>query len=187
MVIFIVGATVVGLIGYILLSDPKTKDRKIGGKASPILFKSSLKTGGVDEKEVFKTLKDAGIKPCFLDADLKSKDEGAALMDDEFDKIETPEVVKIDENTLDVSSKTSIDDLNERFDQDIPNEDFQTIGGYVFGLLGREPELGDVVEDKNITYTILELDGIKITRIKMQKNTPFIDNEENQNIEIQGE
>ncbi|MBQ8847573.1 MAG: cation diffusion facilitator family transporter [Candidatus Gastranaerophilales bacterium] len=106
---------------------------------------------------------------------------------DEFDKIETPEVVKIDENTLDVSSKTSIDDLNERFDQDIPNEDFQTIGGYVFGLLGREPELGDVVEDKNITYTILELDGIKITRIKMQKNTPFIDNEENQNIEIQGE
>ena len=81
----------------------------------------------------------------------------------------------------------SIDDLNERFDQDIPNEDFQTIGGYVFGLLGREPELGDVVEDKNITYTILELDGIKITRIKMQKNTPFIDNEENQNIEIQGE
>jgi len=87
MVIFIVGATVVGIIGYILLSDPKTKDRKIGGKASPILFKSSLKTGGVDEKEVFKTLKDAGIKPCFLDADLKSKDEGAALMDDEFDKI----------------------------------------------------------------------------------------------------
>ena len=46
-----------------------------------------MKTGGVDEKEVFKTLKDAGIKPCFLDADLKSKDEGAALMDDEFDKI----------------------------------------------------------------------------------------------------
>ena len=106
---------------------------------------------------------------------------------DEFDKIETPEVVKIDENTLDVSSKTSIDDLNERFDQDIPNEDFQTIGGYVFGLLGREPELGDVVEDKNITYTILELDGIKITRIKMYKNTPFVDNKEIQNNEIQGE
>ena len=28
MVIFIVGATVVGFIGYILLSDPKIKDRK---------------------------------------------------------------------------------------------------------------------------------------------------------------
>lgn len=97
---------------------------------------------------------------------------------DEFDKVENPEIVKIDEYTLSVSSKTSIDDINERFDQDIPSEDFQTIGGYVFGLLGREPEIKDVIEDKNITYTILELDGIKITRIKMKKNTPFIDKEE---------
>ncbi|MBR3605667.1 MAG: cation diffusion facilitator family transporter, partial [Candidatus Gastranaerophilales bacterium] len=72
---------------------------------------------------------------------------------DEFDKVETPEIVKIDENTLSIAAKTDIEDFNERFDQDIPNEDFQTIGGYVFGLLGREPELNDVVEDKNITYT----------------------------------
>jgi len=98
---------------------------------------------------------------------------------DEFDKIETPEIVQIDENTLSVSAKTSIDDFNELYDQDIPIEDFQTIGGYVFGLLGREPELNDVVEDKNITYTIIELDGIKITRIKMQKNTPFIEHNKN--------
>jgi len=99
---------------------------------------------------------------------------------DEFDKIETPEIVKIDDNSLSVAAKTSIEDFNERFDQDIPDEDFQTIGGYVFGLLGREPELNDVVEDKNITYTILELDGVKITRVKMYKNTPFIDKEDNQ-------
>ena len=59
------------------------------------------------------------------------------------------------------------------YDQDIPSEDFQTIGGYVFGLLGREPEVGDTVEDKNITYTILEVDGIKIARVKMHKETPF--------------
>ena len=97
---------------------------------------------------------------------------------DEFDKVETPEIVKIDENTLSVAAKTDIEDFNERFDQDIPDEDFQTIGGYVFGLLGREPELNDIVEDKNITYTILELDGVKITRIKMQKNTPFVDKEQ---------
>lgn len=102
---------------------------------------------------------------------------------DEFDKVETPEIVAVDEYTLNVSSKTSIDDINERFDQDIPNEDFQTIGGYVFGLLGREPELNDIVEDKNITYKILELDGIKIQRILMQKKTPFVDSEKVQESE----
>ena len=85
---------------------------------------------------------------------------------------------------MSVSSKVDIDDINEKFDQDIPSEDFQTIGGYVFGLLGREPEVGDVVEDKNITYTILEVDGIKITRIKMYKDTPFAEKNE---IEIKEE
>ena len=63
---------------------------------------------------------------------------------DEFDKVETPEVVRIDDNTLNVSCKMDIEDINKRFDLDIPNEDFQTLGGYVFGLLGREPELNDV-------------------------------------------
>jgi len=92
---------------------------------------------------------------------------------DEFDKIEIPEIMQIDEYTLSVSAKTSIDDFNELYDQDIPNEDFQTIGGYVFGLLGREPEVDDIVEDKNITFKILEIDGIKIVRVQMKKETPF--------------
>ena len=94
---------------------------------------------------------------------------------DEFDEAPTPEIIKIDENTLNVSSQINIDDINERFDLDIPNEDFQTIGGYVFGLLGREPEVGDKVEDKNLSFEVIELDGIRISRVIMKKDTPFID------------
>ena len=78
--------SVVGLVVYILLDDPKPKHRKIGGKASPILFKSSLKTGGVDEKVVFKTLKDAGIGPSFLGSDLKEMSDEKTVKCDEFDK-----------------------------------------------------------------------------------------------------
>ena len=87
MTIIIVGATVVGLIGYILLSDPKPKDRKIGGKASPILFKSSLRMGGANEKEVVKTLKEAGIEPCFLDAELKEKSNESTTQQGDFNAI----------------------------------------------------------------------------------------------------
>lgn len=97
---------------------------------------------------------------------------------DEFDKVETPEIVRLDENTLNVSCKMDIEDINEKYDLDIPSEDFQTIGGYVFGLLGREPELNDIIEDKNVTYTILEIDGRRISRIKMHKESPFVDKEE---------
>ncbi len=99
---------------------------------------------------------------------------------DEFDKVETPEVVRIDANTLNVSCKMNIDDINEKYDLDIPNEDFQTIGGYVFGLLGREPEINDVVSDKNITYTVLDIDGRRISRIKMYKESPFVESKKDE-------
>lgn len=79
--------SVVGLVVYILLDDPKPKHKKIGGKASPILFKSSLKTGGVDEKVVFKTLKDAGIGPSFLGSDLNEMSDEKIVKCDEFDKL----------------------------------------------------------------------------------------------------
>ena len=75
--------------------------------------------------------------------------------------------------------------MNEYYDLDIPNEDFQTIGGYVFGLIGREPEINDVIEDKNITYTVLEMDNLRISRIQMKKTTPFIKKEDLQEQEQQ--
>ena len=71
-----------------------------------------------------------------------------------------------------------IEDINERFDLDIPSEDFQTLGGYVFGLLGREPEIGDKVEDRNLSFEVTELDGMRISRVIMRKDTPFIDKSE---------
>ncbi|MCD7878327.1 MAG: cation diffusion facilitator family transporter [Candidatus Gastranaerophilales bacterium] len=93
---------------------------------------------------------------------------------DEFDESPIPEIIKVDDNTLNISSLINIDDINETYDLDIPNEDFQTIGGYVFGLLGREPEIGDVVEDKNLSFEVTELDVIRSSRVIMRKNTPFI-------------
>ena len=94
---------------------------------------------------------------------------------DEFDEAPTPELIKIDDYTLNVSTQMDIEDINERFDLDIPNEDFQTLGGYVFGLLGREPEIGDKVEDRNLSFEVIELDGIRISRVIMKKDTPFVD------------
>ena len=94
---------------------------------------------------------------------------------DEFDEVDNDEMVKEDENTLNLDAKYEIEELNQKFDLDIPDEDFQTIGGYVFGLLGREPQLNDVVEDRNITYKVLELDGIRISRLEMKKDTPFVE------------
>ena len=97
---------------------------------------------------------------------------------DEFDAEEVPELLKIDDCSMDICSKMDIADLNERFGLDIPTDDFQTIGGYVFGLLGREPEIGDVVADKDISYTVLEVDGRRISRLNMKRDVPFVEIQE---------
>ena len=99
---------------------------------------------------------------------------------DEFDEAPVAEIIRIDDNTLNISALTDIEDINEKFDLDIPNEDFQTLGGYVFGLLGREPEIGDKIEDRNLSFEVIELDGIRISRVIMKKDTPFIDKETQQ-------
>ncbi|EKE03290.1 MAG: CBS protein [uncultured bacterium] len=96
---------------------------------------------------------------------------------DEYD-IPDPEIIKVDKNTLIVNSKTEIYDLNERFNLDLPTEDFQTIGGYVFGLVGREPEVGDEVEGNEIRMKVESMDGHKIVRVILYKEDGFVDNQE---------
>lgn len=70
--VIIIGA-IVGLVLYILFSDPKPvyDDTWTQGRGSS-LFHSSLKPDNYPStKEVFKTLKDAGIEPCFMKVDIK--------------------------------------------------------------------------------------------------------------------
>lgn len=96
---------------------------------------------------------------------------------DEYD-VQVPEIIKIDNNTLSIYSKMNIYDLNERFNLDLPTEDFQTIGGYIFGLLGREPEVDDEVQTDNIKMKIESMEGHKIIRVILFKQDGFVDTQE---------
>jgi len=93
---------------------------------------------------------------------------------DEYD-VQIPEIIRIDDKTISVYSKMDIYDLNERFGLDLPTEDFQTIGGYIFGLLGREPEIGDEVEANDIKMKVENMEGHKIVRAILYKEDGFID------------
>ena len=50
----------------------------------------------------------------------------------------------------------------------LPIEDYHTIGGFVFGLLGRAPEPGDEVEHDGIRFTVLEVEGSRIERLEIE-------------------
>jgi putative hemolysin len=65
-------------------------------------------------------------------------------IEDEFDVAEV-QIEQIDEDTYRISGMFPIDEFNERFGTELPDEDFHTVGGYVFGQLGRAAEPGDDV------------------------------------------
>ena len=68
-----------------------------------------------------------------------------------------------------------IEELNKKFDLDLSIDDYQTIGGYVFGLLGREPEVNQEVEENGLKFVINEVDGHKITKLTIIKEDGFIE------------
>jgi len=61
-----------------------------------------------------------------------------------------------------VPGNTNIDELNERYGLDVASEDYTTIGGWVFGMLGRLPLVGDRVTGGGAVFTVRAMDGRRI-------------------------
>ncbi len=74
---------------------------------------------------------------------------------------------------LQVSGKYDIEELNERLNLQIPTDEFLTMGGYVFGTLGREPQVGDTVNFEDMVLTVLEMDGHRVDKIQLVSPVPF--------------
>ncbi len=88
-------------------------------------------------------------------------------IEDEFD-LPDESIERIDEHTIRIDGTFPIDDFNEQFHCELPIEDFHTVAGFVFGLLGRAPESGDRVEHERMRFTVLETDGSRIDRLQVE-------------------
>jgi CBS domain containing-hemolysin-like protein len=85
---------------------------------------------------------------------------------DEFEGREAlSEIVTTPEGTL-IDGLVSIDDVNDALDLGIESE-AETIGGYVFEVLGRKPELGDEVQRNGHVLRVEELDGLRISKVRV--------------------
>ncbi|MFN2636058.1 MAG: hemolysin family protein [Gemmatimonadaceae bacterium] len=70
-----------------------------------------------------------------------------------------------------VPGSTHIGELNEHFSLTVPDEDYTTIGGYVFGVLGRLPLVGDRVLAGGAIFTVREMDGRRIESLAVDLHT----------------
>jgi CBS domain containing-hemolysin-like protein len=65
-----------------------------------------------------------------------------------------------------------VQDVNEHFGLALDEEDYHTIGGYVFGALGRRPEVGDVIEAPGARLVVEALDGMRVSRLRIVLEQP---------------
>jgi CBS domain containing-hemolysin-like protein len=80
---------------------------------------------------------------------------------DEYD--ESPEVpARENADTVIVPGSSDISELNSRYGLSVPEENYTTIGGFVFGKLGRLPTVGDRVTAGNAVFTVREMDHRRI-------------------------
>src|SRR5438105_14615455 len=88
-------------------------------------------------------------------------------IEDEFD-LPDESIERLPNGKMRIDGTFPIDDFNEQFDRQLPIEDYHTVGGFVFGLLGRAPEPGDEVEHDDTRFTVLEVEGSRIERLEVE-------------------
>ncbi len=89
---------------------------------------------------------------------------------DEFD-VDEDICRKITENSYIISGKVELDHINEKYELNIEEGDYETIAGYIISKLGRIPEQGETVEIDNFTILIARAASQKIELVKLTKNT----------------
>ncbi len=84
---------------------------------------------------------------------------------DEYDPEEQP--IRQRGDSFVVEGKTNIDDVNHEIGSNFDSEEFDTIGGYVFGLFGRQPEKGETIVDNGYRFTVDDTDGRRILTVSV--------------------
>nr|BAL58012.1 hypothetical conserved protein [uncultured Chloroflexota bacterium] len=87
---------------------------------------------------------------------------------DEYDTEELF-IQRITDDEYIFNARVDLDDINNIMSIDLPTDESDTLGGLIYTLLGRVPEIGDSVEFDNLRLTVLTVEGRRIGTVKIQR------------------
>ena len=88
---------------------------------------------------------------------------------DEFDKARTL-YENVAPGEILASARVSVDDINDLLDVDLPQEEYDTLGGLVFHLFGRVPTENEAIQFDDLTITVEEVEHNRIHKLRIQKH-----------------
>jgi CBS domain containing-hemolysin-like protein len=109
---------------------------------------------------------------------LTVKDLLAALvgdLHDEFDRVEEPEIIRVDRSRWLVDGGLSVDELRERLGVPVPEGEYVTLGGFLFDVTGHIPEEGERIEAAGWEFRVVEMDKRRIAKVVLRRLEPAED------------
>jgi putative hemolysin len=86
---------------------------------------------------------------------------------DEYDRAPEPAGGAAPDAAPVLTGAAEIRDVNEAHGLALDDTDYTTVGGLVFGMLGRLPKVGDVVTVKGGQLEVVEMDGRRVGRVRL--------------------
>ncbi|HYY76084.1 MAG TPA: hemolysin family protein, partial [Gaiellaceae bacterium] len=157
---------------------------------------SALYDRGIENVEMEELVRDAYVVPETKDlaamlAEFRRTNQHMALVIDEYgsfqgivtledlleeivgeieDEYDLPDesLERLENGRLRIHGTFPIDDFNEQFEQELPQEDYHTVAGFVFGQLGRAAERGDEITYDGLRFEVVEVDGPRIERLEVE-------------------
>jgi putative hemolysin len=90
---------------------------------------------------------------------------------DEYDRDE-PQLERLGDGELRVPGRTPIDDVNEELDVELPSDEWDTVGGLLFNLLGHVPEEGETVCFQGLEFRAERVQGHRIVSVYVRRKEP---------------
>ncbi len=87
---------------------------------------------------------------------------------DEHETDEPAPFVRLDDDTVEVDARMRVDELNEELGIELPeDEDYETIGGFVFSALGKIPTVGEKCDHGRVEISVIAAEPRRINRLRL--------------------
>jgi len=88
---------------------------------------------------------------------------------DEYDEFK-PLIQNVNPAEIIVSPRVTVEEINELLELDLPQEEYDTIGGLIMHLFGRIPAKGETIEFSDVVFAVEEIEHNRIKKIRIAKN-----------------
>ena len=95
-------------------------------------------------------------------------EEVVGEIEDEYDKVKPLYQIQ-KEGSIIINGRMEVDDINERFELDIPEGDYESIGGFIINTLKKIPRPGESIKLPKVILTVQKATSRVVTEIKIQK------------------